>query len=152
MPSTQPMIRQFSGFTAGAVALFTAVVCGACSGPTSPSSTAPIAERIGGTWLLMARQLPGESAIPPPETATFSFQIADGRAGIRADCNQCGGQAVVGANTLTVGPAVICTRVFCASAPFDTTFVQILSGESAATIESDILTLRSDRGVLRFRR
>ena len=137
---------------APAAALVALITSGACSGPTSPSSTASLADRIGGTWMLVSRQLPGESAAPPPATATFSLQISDGRAGIRADCNQCGGQAAVGTNMVTVGPGVACTRVFCPSAPYDDTFVRILSGESEATIDGDSLTLRSDRGVLRFRR
>ena len=124
----------------------------ACSGPTGPSSTTSLADRLGGTWMLVSRQLPGETAAPPPGTATFSLQISDGRAGIRADCNQCNGQAVIGTDRVTVGPAVACTRAFCSSAPYDNTFVQMLAGESAATIEGESLTLRSDRGVLRFRR
>lgn len=136
-----------------AAGLMAALSVVACGGPTGPSSALPLADRIGGTWMLVSRQLPGESAVAPPGTTVFSLQVADGRAGIRADCNQCGGQAVVGADTLTVGPVVACTRVFCAlSAPFDTTFVQILSGESTAAIDNDVLTLRSNRGILRFRR
>ncbi len=111
-----------------------------------------LTDRIGGAWLLVSRQLPGESAAPPPATTMFSLEISDGRAGIRADCNQCNGQATVGTNSVTVGPGVACTRAFCSSSPYDNTFVQILAGESAATIEGDALTLRSDRGVLRFRR
>lgn len=151
LPQPRPMIPRLLRFTLAA-ALLTVMANSACSGPTSPSSTAPLVDRIGGTWMLVSRQLPGESAAPPPGTATFSLQIADGRAGIRADCNQCGGPAAIGGNTVTVGPAVACTRVFCPSAPYDDTFVRILSGESEATIEGDSLTLRSDRGVLRFRR
>jgi heat shock protein HslJ len=53
---------------------------------------------------------------------------------------------------MTVGPALACTRAFCASAPFDAAFLRILSGESTASIEGDILALHTDRGILRFRR
>ena len=145
------MISLFLRFIPAA-ALLAVVTTSACSGPTSPSSTSSLADRIGGTWMLVSRQLPGESTAPPPGTATFSLQISDGRAGIRADCNQCNGQAAVGADTVTVGPGVACTRAFCSTAPYDTQFVQVLSGESDASIDHGVLTLRSSRGVLRFSR
>ena len=77
----------------------------------------------------------------------------DGRAAVTADCNRCNGAAAIGDNTLTLGPALACTRAFCTtSAPFDTTFVQILGTESVASIDGSLLTLRSERGILRFRR
>ena len=91
--------------------------------------------------------------MPPPAPSTFTFQIIDGRAAVRADCNQCTGSAVVGTDTVTVGPAMACTRAFCTvSAPYDTTFVQVLSGDSQADVDGDRLTFRSTRGTLRFRR
>jgi heat shock protein HslJ len=111
-----------------------------------------LSERIVGVWTLVSRQLPGESAVAAP-AATFTFQVTtEGRAAVRADCNQCGGAASVGAGTVTVGPALACTRAFCSTAPFDTRYVQMLSGDSAAEIDGDTLTLRSDRGTLRFQR
>ncbi len=77
----------------------------------------------------------------------------DGRASVIADCNRCNGAAVVGDNSVTLGPALACTRAFCStSAPFDTKFVQILGTESVANVDGSLLTLRSERGILRFRR
>lgn len=149
-----PMTRQLWHVT-GVVAIFASVLFGACSGPTSPSyldGQARTAERIAGTWTLVAQQLPGQAEVAPPARAIFSLEIADGRAAITADCNRCNGAAAVGTSTVTVGPLLACTRAFCASAPFDDAFLRVLAGESAAAIDVTTLTLRSDRGVLRFRR
>ena len=149
------MIRQRPYLTGVVAALLTAMICSACSGPTSPSgldATALTPDRIGGTWTLVTLQPPGQAEVAPPPGAIFSMEIADGRAAITADCNRCNGPAVVGASTLTVGPLLACTRAFCASAPFDDTFLRILAGESSATLDGNTLTRGSDRGVLRFRR
>ncbi len=101
----------------------------------------------------MAQQPAGEPEGAPPAGSTFAMQIADGRASVTADCNRCNGAAAVGDSTLTLGPAMACTRAYCtASAPFDTTFVRILAADSVANVDGNLLTLRSERGILRFRR
>jgi heat shock protein HslJ len=146
-----PVMRRYFRPSLVTLVLLTAALGAACSSPTTPSSTASIADRIAGTWVLVSSQRPGESAVAPP-ASTFSLNVVDGRAGIRADCNQCNGSAAVGPSTLTVGPTVACTRAFCPTAPYDTQFVQVLSGESDASIDGSVLTLRSSRGVLRFSR
>ena len=148
------MIRQLPYITV-VVALLTAVFCGACSGPMSPSGldgTALTPERVGGTWTLVALQSQGQAEVAPPAGAIFRMEIADGRVAITADCNRCNGPAVVGASTLTVGPLLACTRAFCAAAPFDDVYLRMLAGEGVATLDGDTLTFRSDRGILRFRR
>lgn len=135
-------------------ALLTVAIYG-CSGPASPSGpdgTALTPERIGGAWTLVALRPPAEAETAPPAGAISTIEITGGRAAIRADCNRCNGPAAVGTSTLTVGPPLACTRAFCASAPFDDTFLRMLAGESAASLDGDTLTLDSDRGVLRFRR
>lgn len=148
------MIREHPYLTV-VVAVLTAVICGACSGPTSPSAPDPAAltpKRIGGTWTLVTLKPSGQAEVAPPAGAISTVEVAGGRAAIRADCNRCNGPAAVGASTLTVGPPLACTRAFCASAPFDDTFLRMLAGESDAVLDGDTLTLGSDRGVLRFRR
>ena len=77
----------------------------------------------------------------------------DGRAAVRADCNRCNGLASVSGDVVTFDPALACTRAYCAtSAPFDTAFVRLLADENRASIDGSTLTLRSERGTLRFRR
>lgn len=108
---------------------------------------------MAGSWTLVAQQPAGEAESAPPVGSTFGFQIVDGRAAVTADCNRCNGTAAIGDNSLTVGPTLACTRAFCTtSAPFDTTFVRILAAESVANIDGSLLTLRSERGILRFTR
>ena len=127
------------------------LMAGCSDSPTSPSNTPPLSEQIGGIWTLTSMQLPGASAVPPPANSTFTFQILDGRAGVRADCNQCGGAASVGLASVTVGPELACTRAFCSSsAPYDTTFVQVLAGENFARVDGNTLTFQSTRGTLVF--
>jgi heat shock protein HslJ len=87
-----------------------------------------------------------------PAGTVFSIEVADSRVAVVADCNRCNGPTVVGRSTITVGPNLACTRAYCATAPFDDTFVRLLAGESTATSDRQTLVLRSDRGVLRFRR
>jgi heat shock protein HslJ len=133
------------------IAITIALASAGCSTPTGPSA-APLSQRINGVWTLVERQLPGETAVAPPAASTFTFQVVDGRAAVKADCNQCGGAATLGADSVTVGPALACTRAYCTlSAPYDTTFVQILSGDNDAAVDGNTLTLRSTRGTLRFR-
>jgi heat shock protein HslJ len=134
--------------------LVVAVASAACSGPTTPSQPGdPLTpERIAGRWMLVSQQVQGEAEAMPPAGAPFSLEIVDGRAQVVADCNRCNGTAMVGTATITAGPLLACTRAFCPSAPFDDRFLRILAGESAAAIDGSALTLRSDRGVLRFRR
>lgn len=141
------MSRYLYGFAVSALA----VVSSACSSPTAP--TASLTDRITGAWTLVAQQPAGEAETAPPSGSTFGFHVVDGRAAVTADCNRCNGAAAIGENTLTLGPALACTRAFCStSAPFDTKFVQILGTESVANIDGKLLTLRSERGILRFRR
>jgi heat shock protein HslJ len=147
------MTRDRRSFAFFLIAVIVAVAAAGCSGPTGPSETVPLAQRIAGVWRLAERQLPGETAVAPPAGSTFTFEVVEGRAAVKADCNQCGGNAVIGSDTVTVGPAVACTKAYCTlSAPYDTTYVQVLSGDNDANVDGGTLTLRSARGTLRFRR
>jgi heat shock protein HslJ len=147
------MTRQTFTFAAlmVAVASVGSLACSS-SGSLAGSGTATLTpERVGGAWTLLTLQPPGQPVVGPPTGANFSMEIAGGRVAVQADCNRCSGNAIVRATALTVGPVLACTRALCSSAPFDDTFLQVLSGESLASIEGDVLTLRGERGVLRFR-
>lgn len=146
------MIARSSRSAAVALTLIAALFGAACSGPTSPSDNTPFPELLSGRWTLTAQQPAGQGEVASPAGATFSFEITETRVGVVADCNRCGGAAVIGDGAVTFGPALACTRAFCSTAPFDNTFVQLLTGENAATLAGDTLVLRSNRGTLRFRR
>lgn len=142
--------------------LLAAAGVGACSSATSPSSPSSLsssggpalsATQVGGTWRLVSLQPPDQAEpVRPPAGAAFSVEVAGDRAAITADCNHCSGPAFVRGSTLTIGPLLACTRAFCRSAPFDEIFLRMLVGDNALTIDGDTLTLRSDRGALRFER
>ena len=147
-----PMSLQHFRAPVLAVTLGAAIVSGACSGPTGPSDNASFGDRIGGRWILSSQQPQGQAEMAAPAGSAFGFEIVDSRVAVTADCNRCNGPTVVGDNSITLGPALACTRAFCSTAPFDDTFVRLLAGESNATMNDQTLVLRSDRGVLRFRR
>jgi heat shock protein HslJ len=54
--------------------------------------------------------------------------------------------------TLTLGPALACTRAACSTMEFEGTFLSLLGGDSEAHADSKTMTLSSPRGVLRFQR
>src|SRR5687768_2877919 len=130
-----------SRFTYGFAVVALAAVS-ACSSASNPSGPSGLADRITGLWTLVAQQPAGEQESAPPPRSTFAFQIVDGRAAVTADCNRCSGVAAVGDDTLTLGPALACTRAYCTtSAPFDNVFVRLLAAESTARIDGNVLTL-----------
>ena len=145
------MNRRSSSFS---VVLLACIASFACSSASPTGATGgSLLDRLDGTWTLVAQQPAGEQEAAPPSGSTFTFQIVDGVASVKADCNRCSGAATIGNGTLTLGPALACTRAFCTtSAPFDTEFVRLLADENAASIAGDTLTLQSSRGALKFKR
>jgi len=124
--------------------------------PTSPSATAGpaalTADQAGGTWTLTSIQPAGKAEQPAPSGATYDLAIAEGRVSARTDCNRCSGSVAIDGDSVTVGPALACTRAACPTMAFETDFVGILSGTSIAKVDGNTLVLSSPRGVLRFRR
>lgn len=105
---------------------------------------------IQGEWRLQSLQRPDFSIAPISDPARFTARFdEDGRIGLRADCNSCGGTFRIDGESLSVTP-VACTRVFCPSAPLDTLFVSILEGASSVDIEAEHLRVSSPRGSLTF--
>jgi heat shock protein HslJ len=106
---------------------------------------------IGVPWRLQSLQVTHLSEMaPPPGDFTIRF-AEDGGLDVRADCNGCGGPYTLSGSTLAVG-ALACTRVFCASAPFDTEYVRLIEAATVVERSDGILTLRSPLGVLVFTR
>lgn len=116
----------------------------------APSSTGALV--AGSPWRLQSLERPGPAALPTPDPERFTLQFTDqGRVAVVADCNRCNGVYTLTAHELTVS-ALACTRAFCQSAPFDTDYVGVLTGESAVGISRGALRLSSARGTLRFAR
>jgi heat shock protein HslJ len=132
------------------------LVTSACANVAGPSASVPITTgdpRIGGTWTLITQQPAGEAEATPPAGTQFTFEVVDGRASLRVDCNRCNGGVTLDTGRVTLGPVLACTRAFCAaSAAFGDRFVDLAVGESTIALEGDVLVLRSERGTLRLRK
>jgi heat shock protein HslJ len=146
--------RTFAGLLL--VASFAVGCADSVSIPTSPSSSsgslALTTDQLAGTWTLESIQPAGQAVETTPSGATYKLTFANGRLSTRADCNICGGAFQLSGNTLTVGPALACTRAACSTMPFENAYSGILSGESTVTLSDRVLVLASARGVLRFTR
>jgi heat shock protein HslJ len=124
------------------------------STPTSPSSgggsLSLTAGQLSGTWKLASLQPAGQAEQATPSGATYTLTFDNGRLSTRADCNVCNGAFELSGQTLTVGPALACTRAACSTMAFEGTYTKMLSGESTIALSDGVLVLSSTRGVLRF--
>ena len=125
--------------------------------PTSPSSTsgggqALTADSLDGTWQLVSIQPSNEIEQSTPAGATYTLTFTNDRVSTRADCNTCVGTFALTGQTLTVGPALACTRAACPTAKFENTYTSLLAGDSTIARSGDVLVLSSERGTLRFGR
>jgi heat shock protein HslJ len=137
-----------------------AFLSGGCSEslsvPTSPSAAvvppalALTADQLTGTWNLVSIQPTGQGVQLTPAAATYTLSFATGRLSTRADCNSCSAAFAVSGHTLSVGPALACTRAACPTMAFENAYTGLLSGDSTTTVSAGALVLSSDRGVLRF--
>jgi heat shock protein HslJ len=109
-------------------------------------------DQLNGRWVLSSVQPAGQTAQIAPAGVSYDLTFADGRASVHADCNLCSGALTVSGQTLTIGPALACTRAACPTMAFESLYESILGGASDAAISGSVLTLSSTRGVLRFTR
>jgi heat shock protein HslJ len=124
----------------------------AVAGCDDDTPTSPTPESVAGVWRIISIQPPSQPVQPAPTAARYQVAFEDDRAFVRIDCNTCtGGYAVTG-STLTVGPALPCTRAACETADYGNAVVAMLSGshEMAATLHN--LTLTSPRGAILLQR
>lgn len=126
------------------------------STPTGPSSaggsTSLTASQVSGTWTLTSIQPAGKAEQAAPASAVYSLTLDGERVSSKVDCNRCGGQMKLDGSTLTLGPALACTKAACPTMEFENAYLSVLGGESQASATGTTLMLSSSRGVLRFRR
>lgn len=137
--------------------VLTAAACSATpSSPTAPSSitgsTSLTAEVLASTWRLQSIQTAGQREQAAPVGADYSATFENGRISARADCNLCSGQATFSSGAITIGPVLACTRAACPTMEFESVFVSLLAGDHVAVVDGRLLTLQSNRGVVRFER
>jgi heat shock protein HslJ len=143
---TREKARAFSDLTTCSFVLASVLALASCSDPvTAPSDLGD------GVWKLASMEPAGASAFVPddPQRFTVEFQ-ADGRIGVTADCNRCGGSYSLSDGTLTV-PALACTRVACPT-PHGDRFAGMIDGSSSIERDGDSLEIQSADGILRLRR
>jgi heat shock protein HslJ len=135
--------------TTRAALLVVALLPAACGdGPTAPSGI------VDTEWRLASVELPGAAPAANPRPDRYTLRLgADGVAGAFVSCNSCGGRYALSGDRLTVS-SLACTLAFCApvggEAPALASFPSVLEGGSVASVEGIELTIRSERGTLRF--
>ena len=120
-----------------------ALVAAACSSEvTGPSDIE------GGVWRLESMEFERARVFVPEDPSRFTVQFdADGRIGVRADCNQCGGSYTLSGGRLTAGP-LACTLVACPTSRGQE-FATLVDGSSELEIEDDgKLEIESAEGTL----
>lgn len=138
--------RLFGGMSA-IVAVLAGVLPSLCCSDavTSPS------DLTGGVWRLRSMELAGASQFVPDDPNRFTVEFhADGRIGVVADCNLCGGSYWLSGATLTVRD-LACTLALCAT-PGGGEFANLVEGTSTLDKAGDQLTIRSAEGKLVLRR
>jgi heat shock protein HslJ len=103
---------------------------------------------VGGVWKLQSMEPAGASRFEPDDPDRFTIEFRDdGRVGVVADCNQCGGSYTVGRGMLTVS-ALACTLIACPT-PQGGQFASLIDGTSALDKDgADRLELESSEGRL----
>jgi len=104
------------------------------------------------TWRLESMEIGGSTtAVPDPDRYTIRL-AADGRLGVRADCNTCAASYVLTGRSLSIPAAMACTRAFCGTSSLDTAFLSALGGPREMDVSDTNMALRGPGVVLRFRR
>jgi heat shock protein HslJ len=107
---------------------------------------------IGTDWRLAEMRLGGGAAQTPADPSRFRVRFeSDGRIGVQADCNGCGGRYTLTGGTLQVSD-LACTLVLCASAPFDAQFLGVIIDATSIEVDGDEMEISSPAGTLVFRR
>ena len=151
------MFFRFFRFNAALVAAVSLTACQGSS-PTAPSSsstTTPggaLSIDTNTVWKLQSLVRAGSSEATIIDPSVFTLSLAEDKVlRVQADCNRATGGYATNGSTITVGP-LASTKAYCASAPIDTDYLSLLSGESTVSISGSTLQLSSSRGTLRFTR
>jgi heat shock protein HslJ len=102
----------------------------------------------GTTWVLDGI-ISGGAVSSVPDGVTASIVVRDGRVDVKSGCNNGGGTARVGADSITFGPIAL-TKMACepAATSVEGAVTTVLSGAVGYTIDADALFLKAgDRGL-----
>ena len=142
--------RSITHLAVGLVAASVVVMVASCDETATSPVTGPTNLVTTSPWKLQWIDRPGTGVVRAQDSDRFTLDFdGQGHVSVQADCNRCTGSYSLGVNQVTVG-AMACTRAFCLTAPFDTDYVGVLSGDSAVVVSGATLELISSRGTLRF--
>jgi len=87
-----------------------------------------------------------------PTGAVYELTFDASRVTARVDCNSCSGPFMLTGSSLVIGPGLACTRAACATAPFESAALGILSGSHDISTTGNTLMLTSSRGTMSLER
>ena len=148
---------RFLRFNAALIAALSLTACQGSS-PTapSPSSTTPSGDALSietnAVWKLQSLARTNSSKVTIGDPSRFTMSLGDDKLlHAQADCNKATGGYTTSGTTISVGP-LASTKAYCGSAPIDTDYLLLLSGDNTVAISGSTLELSSSRGTLRFTR
>lgn len=124
----------------------------AVAGCSDDTPTSPTPDSVDGVWRIISIQPPSQAVQTAPTGVRYQVGFEDERAFVRVDCNTCTGPFTLNGDTLTIGPALACTRAACETAAYESAVVSMLSGTHQVSATLHNLTLTSSRGTVLLQR
>ena len=122
------------------------------AGCTDETPASPTPASVDGVRRIISIQPPSQAVQTAPVAAQYQIGFENERAFLRVDCNTCAAPFTLSAGTLTIGPALACTRAACETASFESAVVSMLSGAHEISTTLHNLTLTSSRGTVLLQR
>ena len=121
------------------------VACGIVS-PSGPEDSLR-----GVVWELQSFDTrdDGVIAVPGPERYTVEFSD-DWGVEVRADCNVCSGLYRAAGSTLSLGPPLGCTEVYCGEASLHDGYLEALVSVSSYDVDGNQLHMTYQAGLMTF--
>lgn len=124
----------------------------AIAGCSDDTPASPTPDSVDGVWRIISIRPASQAVQAAPTGARYQIGFEDERAFVRVDCNTCTGPFTLNGATLTIGPALACTRAACATAAYESAVVSMLSGAHQVSATLHNLTLTSSRGTVLLQR
>ena len=124
----------------------------AVAGCSDNTATSPTPTSVDGVWRIISIQPSSQAVQTAPVGAQYQIGFENDRAFLRVDCNTCTGPFTLSGGTLTIGPALACTRAACSTAAYESAVVSLLSGAHQMSATQHNLTLTSSRGTVLLQR
>ncbi len=129
-----------------AIALASSLVTCGIASPSGPQDSLR-----GVVWELQSFDTrdDGIIAVPAPERYTVLFSD-DGGVQVGADCNVCSGPYRAEGSSLTLGPPLACTEVYCGEESLHDRYLEALVGVSSYELDGSRLQMTYQAGLMSF--